>query len=156
MIASRIDNHVGALGHVAVRTLCTDAVVVMVMMGRNVIGICLVTLKANAVPLYPQPTRMRLMTVAANHAFTMHPALQEGIIDIDFITNLSVRKIKALGDETGLVGVKKRLPVNVFAKLGAQGVTMCAGFNLRLGSRDTRPAHGRFAGGECPGTAVRH
>ena len=106
VIGTRVDLHVGALGHVAFHAAVAGAVgrVETVLGWHNNGGVVeagLVATHAEEVVFRGEDegVAVRVVAVEAGHAGVPHAAHAEGTVHKDFIADLAVRKIK-----TGLVG----------------------------------------------------
>ena len=90
VVVPAIDYHVCAFRHVARRARELQACCLVVMMAR--IGVLLggVTLQADAIARHAKLGAMWVVTIAACHAGSKHPALLERCVVIDLIKHLSV------------------------------------------------------------------
>jgi hypothetical protein len=125
MVCAFIDHHVGALRHVTVGTEAAIGPGLVKIMLRVVIGRGFVASGAQRVALGTELSGVSVVTVAADHARRVHPALQERSVDIDLVFDLTVVEVEELvqGGEAIPVMVARSVP----AEVGAPGMTGRAG-----------------------------
>ena len=149
VVATVVDDHVGARPHVAV-----DAAGLLGLMACVVFrGECRrhVTLGTDLVGSGPghELVRMRVVAVGAGHARAIHAALQERAVHVHLVENLPVREIEPVLEQRRHMGMGQRLTVLVVGRDdAATRVAAPARFGLKL------RLLGRFAEGGDPGLRV--
>jgi hypothetical protein len=109
VVAARVDDHVGALRHVARGAFGTLGVHgVVVVLGRVELG-RLVALEADAVLLEAELEAVRLVAVAAGDALVEHAALEERAVLVYLVADLAVGEVEALVEVDDAVAVADRV-----------------------------------------------
>ena len=155
MIAARIDDHIGALGHVAVGAEGAGRAGLVMRMGGDIELRRLMALQADPVAGRPQARAVRLVAIGAGDAGMVHPALQERAVFIDLVADLAVGEIESGVEQRNVVDVAdRRRRGGIGPDLGA--ARMAAGTDLDLVGGGPRRRTGAVAGRrvELPGDAA--
>src|SRR5215471_834884 len=130
VIVPPVDDHIGALRHVAGRAGERARAFMAVMGGRRVF-LRRVTLHADAVTGCTQPRGVRLVAVAAGDASREHLALLERAVIVDLVLHLAVGVIEPAREGRDHMRVREPSPGNpVLGELAATGMTKPAGLDL--------------------------
>src|SRR6516225_3777947 len=143
VIVPPVDDHTGALRHVAGRAGERRARAFMAVMGGRRVFFRRVTLHADAVAGRAQLRRVRLVAVAAGDAGREHLALLERAVIVDLVLHLAIGVIEPAREGRDQMRVRKPSPGNpVLGELAATGMAKPAGLDLLAQQR-----RGEVAGG---------
>jgi hypothetical protein len=105
----------------------------VVVVPFDIVGSARVALRAEAVAGHPQCVAVGIVAVRADYARRIHPALQEGAINIDLVQYLAIGKIQAGLDQRQAMGIVEALAGVILVDFAAACVTACADLNLLVG-----------------------
>src|SRR5262249_24231423 len=143
VIVAAVDDHVGALRHVAGRAGDRRAYRLMMAVANGCILVGRVALQADAVAGRAESRGGGLVAIAAGDAGREHLALLERAVIVDLVAHLTVGMIEPARARGGDVGVRQRAAGHpILGKCAAAGVTAAAGLDLlaHRGGRGIAPS----------------
>ena len=101
------------------------------VMRRRIVARGLMALLTERVALGPKLLTVRIVAVAAAHAFGKHAALQEGAPVVDLVLHLTIGMVQAAGQQAAVKPRSERLAgMDIVTDLRPTGMTARAGLDL--------------------------
>ena len=133
VIATIVEHHVRALGHVAIGTTTPLSARLVEVMLRCIVDRSLVAARAKGVAFRSNLRAVCIMAVAADDPGCVHLALQERSVDVHLVFDLTIVEVQ------NLIQGRQPIPIvvsRVFAaEVGSTRVTGSAGLGLGTGTR---------------------
>jgi hypothetical protein len=131
VIVPPVDDHIGALRHVAGRAGEGPTYRLMMVVRSRRVPVGGVALHADAIPGRAKFCGVRLVAIAAGDAGRKHLALLERAVIVDLVPHLAIGMIEAAGQRGDDVGVRQPPPRDpILGEFAASRVAQAAGLDL--------------------------